>query len=234
MPSWLTPTRRRGVEVLDDPATPDAVRQQAMRDVARSNALFGGTRAVLRVVEPLLAVDRDGLLLDLGTGTADIPARVMARRPRVSAVGLDISLPLLRTARTRLTAVAGSVLQLPLRSDSFDVVICSQLLHHFEERDAITLIREAHRVSRGWIIISDIRRSWLAAGGFWIASSALRFHPVTRHDGVVSVLRGFTGPELRSLIRRAVGADVSVERGVFWRLSAIWAKSAAKRSAAYT
>lgn len=236
MRSLLTPARRRGVEVLDDPDTADDVRQRAMDDVARSNSLFGGTRAVAHAVERVLGPERRPmLLLDVGTGTADIPARIRKRRSNLAMVGLDISLPLLRTARSRLDAVvAGSALALPLRDDSVDVAICSQLLHHFEEGDAIALIREAHRVSRGWIVIGDIRRSWLAAGGFWLASTALRFHPVTRHDGVVSVLRGFTAAELRALIERAVGIDPSIERGVFWRLSAVWAKSALAPPPAYT
>jgi hypothetical protein len=84
------------------------------------------------------------------------------------------------------------------------------------------------------VVIADIRRSWLAAGGFWIASTALRFHPVTRHDGVVSVLRGFTTRELATLIQRAVGVDARIEQGLFWRLSAVWPKSAARRAVPYT
>ena len=42
-----------GVELLDDPhADPSAVRH-ALRDIARLNALFGGTHAVVRELEPL-------------------------------------------------------------------------------------------------------------------------------------------------------------------------------------
>ena len=233
MASWLTPARRRGVEVLDDPATADDTRRRAMDDLARSNALFGGTHAVLRALQHAVAADRPLVILDLGTGTGDIPARIRMRHAHARVVGLDLSIPLLRAARPRVDAVvAGSALTLPLRDGAVDIVVCSQLLHHFGEREAVTLIREAHRVSRGWVVISDIRRSWLAAGAFWVASTALRLHPVTRHDGVVSVLRGFTAMELRSLIREAVGADAAIARGVFWRLSAAWAKPAARSIAA--
>lgn len=228
MPSWFIPARRRGVEMLDDRGIDDEVRRRAMMDVARSNVLFGGTRAVVRSVRQAVAADRAVLVLDLGTGTGDIPARLRKGYPRARIVGVDVSIGLLQMARTRMDAViAGNVLALPLSDGSVDIVVCSQLLHHFEADAAVAVIREAHRVSRGWIVISDIRRSWLAAGGFWIASTALRFHPVTRHDGVVSVLRGFTGAELRALIRRATGAEARVARGAFWRLTAVWAKPAA-------
>jgi SAM-dependent methyltransferase len=234
MASWLTPARRRGVEVLDDPATGDDVRRRAMDDVARSNALFGGARAVVGALNAAIAVDRPTRILDLGTGTGDIPDRI---RKRFSAhvVGMDRSITLLRMARPRVDAVvAGSALTLPFRDGAVDVVLCSQLLHHFQHDDAVALIREAHRVSRGWIVMSDIRRSWLAAGAFWMASTALRFHPVTRHDGVVSVLRGFTAAELREMIREAVGADAAIGRAMFWRLTAVWRKHAPGASTAYT
>lgn len=236
MASWLTPARRRGVEVLDDPATADDVRERAMRDVAKSNALFGGTRSVERAVDGLLpSIPEPSLLLDVGTGTGDIPARLAARHPGVVTVGLDVSVALLRKARTRLDGVvAGSVLELPLRDGSVDVVVCSQLLHHFEHADAVRVVREAQRVSRGWIVIADIRRSRLAAAAFWMASAALRFHPVTRHDGVVSVMRGFTAADLREIVRQATGVDPRIERSMFWRLAAVWRKSPTAGHAVYT
>jgi SAM-dependent methyltransferase len=217
---WLTPSRRRGVEVLDDPATPDHVRERAMRDVGRSNRLFGGTRAVLRAL-PSAAGGRL-MALDVGTGTGDIPGRMRG----VTTIGLDISEPLLRIARSRVAAVvAGNVLALPFRDGSADIVTCSQLLHHFEGRDLATLVRELDRVSRGLVIVSDIRRSWLAAAGFWLASTALRFHPVTRHDGVVSVLRGFTAREIQDIVRGAIGREPRIHRSAFWRLTVVWEKN---------
>lgn len=235
MASWLTPARRRGVEVLDDPATPDDVRRRAMQDLARSNVLFGGARAVVRALDRVADAGRPALILDLGTGTGDIPARVARRYGGARVVGLDLSIPLLEAARPHMDAVvAGSALALPFPDGAVDIVLCSQLLHHFQEGDAVTLIREAHRVSRGSIVISEIRRSWLAAGAFWTASLALRFHPVTRHDGVVSVLRGFTASELRDLIREAVGVDPQIQTGMFWRLSAAWAKRPVRSHTVYT
>lgn len=235
----LTPRRRRAVEYLDDPALPADVRDRAMGDVVRSNLLFGGTRAVMLVLRDVLRrMPVRATLLDVGTGLADIPARARdeARQLEVdlTTIGLDRSETLARSARLRVQwAVCGDAVALPLARDSVDVVTCSQLLHHFEEAAARTVIAELHRVARDAIVISDLHRSWLAAGGFWTAAAALRFHPVTRHDGVVSVLRGFTERELESLVRDATGVTPTVNRGAFWRLTAVWFKTASgQRSAA--
>lgn len=232
MPGWLTPARRRGVEILDRPDTPDEVRQDAMRDVMRSNALFGGMRAVLRPVRELRTVlPRQCVVVDIGTGLGDIAHRMRVESARAGlnavAIGLDRSELLARLARPRLDGtVAGDALHAPLRSGSADLVICSQVLHHFFDDDARRLVAELDRVSRGWVVIADLRRGWLPVIGFWIASLALRFHRITRRDGVTSILRGFTPGELDALVRDVTGARPRIRRGIFWRLSATWRASA--------
>jgi ubiquinone/menaquinone biosynthesis C-methylase UbiE len=230
---WFTPPRRRGIELLDLPVTTDAVREAAMRDVERSNALFGGTRSVVRAVRRLAAtVPRDAIVLDVATGTGDIAAAMRRVAPDWTVVGLDRSTILATRARGRLDgAVAGDALALPVADRSVDVVTCSQALHHFFGDDARRLVAELHRVSRGHVVVSDIRRSRLAAAGFWLASIALGFHPVTRRDGVTSVFRGFTADELRALVREVTGVTPVVRRGIFWRLAATWPAQADRLSA---
>jgi hypothetical protein len=103
-----------------------------------------------------------------------------------------------------------------------DIVLCSQLLHHFENDRAIELLRELDRVAKHRVIVSDLRRSWFAASGIWLVSFPLRFHPVSRHDGVVSVLRGFTRGELERMVERAVHTQARVRQRPTFRLTAAW------------
>ncbi len=224
----LAPRRIRGVELLDDPATPESVRTRALADVARSNALFGGRAAVTSVVRDLIPqLPKSVSILDVGTGHGEIGAAVRADLSAAGrtaqVLGVDISESVARAGRDRLDATfAGSALTLPARTASVDLVICSQLLHHFVEAEARIVIAELHRVSRGWVVIADLRRSRAAAAGFWIASLALGFHPVTRHDGVVSVMRGFTPSELESMVRETTGVQPAMRRSPMWRVSATW------------
>jgi SAM-dependent methyltransferase len=231
----LTPARHRGVEILDDPAVDPRDRDRSIRDVVQSNRWLGGMRAAL------LALDRsfDGLrgtaiLLDVGTGLADIPARARERASRrgiaLTAVGVDGSETLLHAAGSRLhERVCADALRLPLRSASADVVLCSQTLHHFDHDRAIALIRELDRVARHRVVISDLRRNWIAVAGFKAAASALRFHEITRHDGVVSILRGFTARELGTMIFEATGADAEVHHRLGFRLTASWRPAQARQ-----
>ena len=230
----LVPARCRGREILDDSAVDAATRLRSLADVRRSNDLFGGRRAAVAATEKLRYADVTSLsLLDVGTGLADIPAEIGRRSERrgfrITTVGLDESADLLGEARANLThAVCGSIRALPFRDDSIDLVLCSQLLHHFADGDIADVIAELDRVARVRVIIADLRRSWIAAAGFWLASFPLRFHRVTRHDGVVSVLRGFTATELRDAVVAAVGQEPSIEREHWFRLTVSWAPRRAR------
>jgi SAM-dependent methyltransferase len=228
----LIPTRRRGSEILDDPATDPAVRERSLYDVRRSNVLLGGLRAVLAEVARVLpSLGASGTLLDVGTGLADIPlaARERARKRDVTLVvlGVDGAEILSRLAASALDGSAcADVRDLPFPDASIDVVTCSQLLHHFEDREIPRVLRELDRVARGHVIVSDLRRSWLAACGFWLVSWPLGFSQVTRHDGTLSVLRGFTAAELAYHVQSATGRRATVRRHLGWRLTASWEKRA--------
>ena len=233
--SYFTPSRRRGIELLDLPDVDPRVVTRSLADVALANRLFGGARAVVAELEGVLpALGAAATLLDVGTGMGDIPARAreLARKRgvRIATTGLDASEALAAASRARTgSSVVGDALALPFADASVDVVVCSQLLHHFVEADAVTLLAELDRVARRRVIVADLRRSWVAAAGIWTASFPLRFHPVSRHDGVVSVLRGFTRAELTALVEGgAPGSAARVCRRPGWRLTASWAPRAAR------
>lgn len=226
----VTPRPRRGREYLDDAEQMDAlVVRRSLGDVARANALFGGTRAVIAELRRALRrapAGRPLTVLDVGTGRGDIPAAATAwwhrRGVHLETIGIEQSEMLARIASEQTIAVSADALQLPLADRSVDIAMCSQVLHHFERADAMAVLREVHRVARLRVIVSDLHRSWFAAAGIWLASFPLVFHPVSRHDGVLSVLRGFTRRELGELVERAVGQQADVRYRLGFRVTASW------------
>jgi 2-polyprenyl-3-methyl-5-hydroxy-6-metoxy-1,4-benzoquinol methylase len=220
--------RQAGFEILDDPAVDPEVMKRSMRDVAKGNSLFGGKRAALAELMPALReVGNGATLLDVGTGHGDIPRAVHRAADRmgfsVHTIGMDSSLCLVTSERDANDSVMlADALCIPLRDRSVDVVLASQLLHHFRGDAALTLVREMNRVARNRVVISDLRRSRVAAAGLWIGSFPLRFHPVARHDGVVSVMRGFLPDEMEDVVQEAVGHRPEVTRRLGFRLTTSW------------
>ena len=247
--SFLHLSRETRLEILDDPAIDPVARERSLLDVERSNVLFGGRRAVMLALRPLFddiaktsrsdaassapTSRRPGAsLLDVGTGRADLPwrAREIARRRGLAlrTVAIDGAFNLVAAARHRVNdAICADAVALPLADRSVDIVLCSQLLHHFDHDRGLALIAELDRVARQRVIISDLRRSWIAAAGFAFAASVLRFHPITRHDGRISVLRGFTEGELGGMVVSATGVQPAIRRRLGYRLTASWTPAAA-------
>ena len=100
--------------------------------------------------------------------------------------------------------LAGSVLALPFRDASFDAVIASQMTHHlFSNAELIQHFREAWRVTRDALVLSDLHRNACLYGLVWFWVHALGFSANLRGDGLLSVRRGFRVPEWRRLAQQA-------------------------------
>jgi SAM-dependent methyltransferase len=228
MAGLLTPPRRRGFEILDAPDVDPEIVTRSLADVAKANSLFGGrSSAIDELRECLKDLPRNATLLDVGTGLGDIPAQARAEAAKqkivLTTIGLDSAQVLAKACRKALEwSVCGDALHLPFADKSIDVVMCSQVLHHFANEDALTLLREMNRVARRRVVVSDLWRSWISAAGIWLVSFPLRFHAVSRHDGVVSVMRGFTGTELADTVQAAVARRPVAHRRRGFRVTTSW------------
>ena len=218
-----------GIELLDDPHADPALVRRALSDVARINRLFGGTRAVIAALERHFraAPDRPWTLLDVGTGLGDIPlaAAKAARRHGIDLrlVGVERIPAAARLAREQgLAAVLADGGALPFAPRSVDVVIASQVLHHFPRETAVRWIAAFDRIARRAVVLGDLHRSAAAMAGLWLVSFPLRLHPVTRHDGVLSLQRGYTKEEFQELCA-AAGVRAQVRYSPIARVVADWA-----------
>lgn len=216
-----------GTELLDNLAADPAAVTRSLGDIARANRWFGGLAAVRHgLARVFRGASGRATLLDVGTGTGDVPA--MARRwARHRGLALDVIGVERHPVAARLAAGAGlpTVLccggRLPLRDRSVDVVVVSQVAHHFTPASCVQLFQECSRVARLGVVVADLRRSRVAAAGFWIGSRVLGFDQVTRLDGITSLRRGFTRTELAALAARA-GANARVVHRPGARLVATW------------
>lgn len=217
----IAPARRRRPELMDEPGVDAAELARSLRDLEGVNRWLGGTRVVVRALEPLVAGGGETRLLDVATGSADIPlalaAWARARALPLRVVASDGHPATVALARQRaadhpdVSVELADALRLPYADGSFDVAMCNTAIHHFDRADAVRVMRELRRVARRGVVVTDLTRSWTGIAGVrLLAETVWRRHPVTRHDGPVSLRAAYRPGELREMAMEAGLKEVRV------------------------
>ncbi len=216
----------------DDSTYPEVV--ESLLELRRFNRYFGGVRMLLDRLEHLLKEDGPASplrLLDVATGSADLPLKVLSwSRER----GLDVEVTALernplvtRFAGRQLREVPQvrlvrcDALRLPLRPSRFHYALCSLFLHQLEEEQSVALLRQLLEQATRAVIVNDLRRNRLHYGAAWLVSRVLTRSAIIWNDAPASVRNAYTPGELRSLARRAGASEVKISRHWPFRLSMI-------------
>jgi ubiquinone/menaquinone biosynthesis C-methylase UbiE len=203
-------------EFLDDPALPAAELRQIMAMVRLINRRLGGVEALLghlRTWSKGWTVGRTVTLLDVATGSADVPLQAVRWAEesgftlRVTAI--DRSPGVLEIAREhvgaepRIEVVSADARSIPdqFGPHSFDYVHAGLFLHHLDNDTAIAVLQAMDRVAREGIVWNDLLRSRRGvAGGHVLGFGRPR---AVRHDIVASLRAGFTRAEVQAMAKRA-------------------------------
>jgi ubiquinone/menaquinone biosynthesis C-methylase UbiE len=221
------------MELMDAPVDDPAELAENFRDIERVNRLLGGTSIILRHLPALIPPAPAGpiTILDLATGSADIPLAVVRWAKRrhldVQVIASDYAPDILDVARARCAGESGIALTeydaraLPLPNQSVDIVLCSLALHHFDPADAVRVLREMHRLGRRGFIVNDLRRERLAFAAAWVAAHLTTRNRLTRHDAPLSVRRAYTPAELAGLLDQAGVDGASITTHPWFRMAAV-------------
>ncbi len=88
-------------------------------------------------------------ILDVGCGDGFVTNRLPKDR---DVTGLDISMEAL--SRVKCNTKQGSILELPFQKNSFDLVMCNDVLEHLTESERIRAIREISRVASQYVLLT--------------------------------------------------------------------------------
>ena len=201
--------RATQAEYTDSPHLPLEEVAENYRQLARVNRVLGFADLFTRHLTRWLGREhcRHLRILDVGAGDGSLGramTRWAGRRGWVWRVtNLDMNGFALRLNPDGHN-VRGHVTALPFADDTFDVVVASQMTHHLADRDDVARhFREAWRVSRDAVCISDLHRNAGSYGCLWVLLHLLRLSPPMRQDGLLSIKRGWRMAEWNELARQA-------------------------------
>jgi 2-polyprenyl-3-methyl-5-hydroxy-6-metoxy-1,4-benzoquinol methylase len=228
--------RLREPEVMDDPALDSPRHIAALRGLARINFFSASVRIVWKPIARLareLGTDRLRVL-DIATGAGDIPVRLWRKAQRAKLAldihGVDISERALEFARSRAEDCGAEVRfsKFDVLADEipadYDVVMCSLFLHHLDDEQALSLLRNMRSAARHLVLVNDLRRG---RTGYWLAHLATRLFStcdVVHIDGPLSVKAAFTIDEVRALAESAGLTQPIIQRRWPCRFLLQWRK----------
>ena len=218
------------LEMMDRPQPVTAELERDLFNLRRLNQYFGSYRLISTFVRRWIKPGDHISIVDLATGSGDIPRVIVdyARRigARVQIDALDRQGATLEIAR-RLSAsyaeisyVEANILE--WNADrTYDLVLCSLVLHHFSEQDAVRVLSRCRELSREFVLVSDLRRSLFLTAGVYLLTALIFREPMTRYDGRLSAARAFSFAQFHELALQAGWENFHHKRFRFGR-QAIW------------
>lgn len=221
--------RRLSPELMDAPDAPRKTLADALAYLRWVNRRLGGVRALVANLERWSVSwpkGREITLLDVGTGSGDIPLEAVrwarSRGFSLRATGIDNHATTVELARDYCKDEPGvEILQanaLDLRTRfatrQFDYVHAGLFLHHLRDLSVLQVLAGMERVARVGVVWSDLHRSRfhrVMVNAFLIGANEM-----VRHDARVSVEAGFTRREVLSYAQRT---DLSFAR---YRRAPLW------------
>lgn len=135
-------------------------------------------------------------VLDAGCGEGFLVHYLARKDPRLRLTGVDVREEAIAHARNRYPDAArfrkGSLYKLPFSDNSFDAVLCSEVLEHMEDVDRV--LQELKRVTRRYVIVTAAREPFFK--WFTGAARAVRFCGDPGH------IHFWTHRAFRALMRR--------------------------------
>lgn len=174
-----------------------------LREIAFINRYFGDRRALKMTL--FREIENESLqefsVLDVGAGSGELLrtvadfARSSGRKTKLTGIDLNpISAATTKKESSyydEIVAIRGDALKLPFADGAFDYAISSLFFHHLTDEQIDIALNEMSRAARRGIFVIDLHRHPMAYVLYKLFCVVFRISPLVRHDGSLSILRGF-------------------------------------------
>lgn len=213
----LVDTRQRSKEeeILDNFDLQGPELETSLEDIARVNRWLGGNAITLSGIKELISdqhKNKTYTIVDIGCGNGDMLREIatfaIRNKLHVKLIGIDANQHTIDQAKAlskHISNLEFKVLDIftdEFRKFTYDIGLCTLTLHHFEDSKIKMMLQIFIKQSKLGFIINDLHRSKWAYYLFKIVSSIFIKSKIARHDGLISILRGFKKVELQQWTRQ--------------------------------
>lgn len=221
-------------EIMDRPQPVTAELERDLKNLRELNRWFGSYALISMFLTRWIKPGTRLRVIDLATGSGDIPRLVAEYGRKIGAElqidALDRQSSTLEIAKNlsanypEIKFVEGGILDWKA-AEPYDLVLCTLVLHHFSEENAVRVLERCRALSRRFVLASDLRRGFLLRTGVWFLTEFMFREPMTKYDGRLSAARSFSFLEMNELARRAGWTNFGHKTFPFSR-QAIWLEAA--------
>lgn len=218
--------RWRQDEQMDADDLPAEDFAAVLADLARVNRLTLAGRPTLAFLARASQGRRRLKILDVGFGQGDmlrsISAWAMQHKVTVELIGIDLNPKSASIAQA--ATPAGMAIDYrtgdyaDLAGAGWDVIVSSLVTHHMDETQIDGFLRFMEREARvGWMV-NDLHRHRFAFTAYPLLARAMRWHPIVRADGRLSIARAFRPAEWHAMLTAAGVQGARIVRRFPFRL----------------
>jgi cyclopropane fatty-acyl-phospholipid synthase-like methyltransferase len=154
-------------------------------------------------------------VLDIGCGDGLFLLHLSQFFPDMVMLGTDISHAAIINAQHSLQIWQKKLLSknvsfnvqdkntFPYDKNSVDIILATLVCHHLDEDELIHFLQRTYRAARSTVIINDLQRHRVAYWFYRFTSPWVFRNRLITHDGLISILRGFTRKEWKLLLQKA-------------------------------
>ncbi|WP_434751271.1 methyltransferase domain-containing protein [Paenibacillus amylolyticus] len=225
-------SRAKEEELMDDFSVGGEELREALRHLRRLNKIFAAPGPTVSGIDKLwnsMGRPDELTILDVGAGSGDVNLKLL-QWAKDRGIDMHITLvdlteeaceearelfhhePRVRVKRADLTTLPDA---------AADIVTGSQFIHHFEGEQLVDMVSHMLRASRYGVVINDIHRHTVSYKAVWITTRLISRNRYIRHDGPLSVAKGFTDQDWRELKQRLNHDTMTYEWKPLFRYSVV-------------
>ena len=224
--------RHTGPEIMDVATLPFSTTQKVYKNLSMVNSILGVDGPSLLFVKKFIEDhpnQKSLRILDIGCGQGDklrkIQALLLKKGVEAQLVGVDLNEDVVKSATKSsgpncdIQFLAKNVYDFD-ETVKFDIVLCTNVLHHLSDEDILKLIKWSEHRSEAFFFI-DLYRSALTFIGWWTLCHTLLsfFGAIIRTDGFLSIKKSFREADFVNYVHKLsfnTGKTIIKKQGLFF------------------